>query len=151
MSSIIRGITINAVIVILAFLFSALLYVGYVWYQSLDPQGEATDNCEKVELPSVPNGAGMVVTAHNTACSGYAGSSAIYVYVHKVGEVESSDSLVFRYFESSSEGPPKIEWTNSNALRISVGEVSEVTKQLNSMDGVAISYAIGGEEFPRDK
>ena len=58
-------------------------------------------------------------------------------------------TLVFRYFDRYDTGPPKFEWTNESSLLISVSHVSEVSKQLSTMQGVNISYAIGKEDYPR--
>jgi hypothetical protein len=44
---------------------------------SLDPQGETNDICTSVGLLSVPNGHGLVATAHETACDGFGGSEAV--------------------------------------------------------------------------
>lgn len=56
----------------------------------------------------------------------------MYVYVHKLGQEESRKSLVFRYADKPVPYP-KFEWINDSSLRISVGDVSQVTKQLDTM------------------
>lgn len=125
------------------------VFLGYSWYESQDPQGESNSYCTSVEMPPVPNESGMVVTAHNTVCDVFGGNSAIYVHVHKVGQGESKKSLVFRYADKYDVPPPKFEWSSNDSLRISVGNVSQVTKQLYLIDGVKITYVIWKEDYPR--
>lgn len=114
-----------------------------------DPQGEANDYCTKWELPTVPNHSGWVVTAHKTACDVFGGNSAVYVYIHKSDTIEYRGNLVFRYFDIYDVEPLKSEWTDESSVRLSVSHVSEVTKQLNVMGNLNISYAIGKEDYPR--
>lgn len=125
-----------------------LMYLSYSQYKSHDPQGGNSAWCDSEKLPSVPNGSGMVVTAQNTVCSGFGGSSAIYVHLHKIAEVDSSETLVFRYSDKPEVEPPKIEWTTNSSVRITVGNVIEVSKQLSSMEGVNIIYDIGKADYP---
>jgi hypothetical protein len=130
-------------------LFAALfIFIFYKWRNNKDPQGEANEHCIKVDLPTVRNHSGLVVTAHNTSCDAIGGTSAVYVYVHKSGAADDHANLVFRYFDRYDAGPPKMDWTNESSLLISVSHVSEVTKQLSTMQGVNISYAIGREDYP---
>ena len=136
-------------IVILIFFIFGVMWVGYLWYENRDPQGGSNRYCISEELPPVSNKTGMVVTAHNTVCDMLGGNSAVYVYVHKLGQEESRKSLVFRYVDNPGALLPKFKWINDLTLRISVEDVSQVTKQLNMMDGVKITYVIGNEEYPR--
>jgi len=96
----------------------------------------------------------MVATAHETGCAIVLLSTEFttYVYVHKAGERDSAKSLVFRFDDSTeSFDDPQIVWSDNSNLHISIPEVGEVTKQLNSMDGVKISYSIGKEDFSGDE
>ena len=136
---------------VLALIVGCALLFFYLWYDNLDPQGGNNYNCTKVELPPVPNKSGMVVTAHNTVCDVFGGNSAIYVYVHKLGQDESKKSLVFRYADKYDVPAPTFEWTSNMSLRISVGDVSQITKQLHEIDGVKITYEIGKEDFPSNE
>ena len=126
-----------------------LINLVYGWYSNLDPQGGSSSACVMERLPSVANNSGMVVTAQNTACSGFGGNSAIYVHLHKSDEDENSGNLVFRYFDEPGDYPLNIQWTSNASVRISVGHVSEITKQLSAMKGVNIDYAIGKEDYPK--
>jgi len=126
-----------------------VILLGYFWYDNLDPQGGENSYCNSVEIEPVRNKSGMVVSAHNTVCDGFGGSSAIYVYVHQLGQNESKNSLVFRYADIASVSPPKFEWISNDSLHISVDNVSQVTKQLYLMEGMKISYSIGNEDYPR--
>ena len=113
--------------------------------------GEADENCIYQDLGSVPNGTGLVATAHETACTYgmvHAGETA-YVYVHKAGDPDRGKSLVFLFGESKSGGPPQLVWSDSQTLQISVSGVGEVLKQRDSIGPVKISYSIGKEEHPR--
>jgi hypothetical protein len=118
---------------------------------SLDELGQADKNCVYNDLGSVPNGAGLVATAHETACTyGIAhGGETAYVYVHKAGEPDRGSSLVFLFDESEPGGPPQVVWSDNLTLHISVSRVGEVLKQRNSIEAVKISYSIGEEETAR--
>jgi hypothetical protein len=118
-----------------------------------DSLGEASDKCARGDLPSVPNGSGMLATAHFTSCSyGLAhGAETTYVYVHKTGEKDSRKSLVFRFDNGDNIDSPQITWSDDLNLRISVPAVGEVTKQIASKDGVKISYSIGKEDMSREE
>lgn len=131
----------------LIFLIGGVLLLGYFWYKNKDPQGEANSNCYSLKLKSVPNKSGMVATAHNTVCDVAGGNSAVYVYIHGVDQDDSRKSLVFRYFDKDNTPPPTIEWINDSSMLISVGEVSQVTKQLPRMDSVTITYKIGKQDY----
>jgi hypothetical protein len=123
----------------------------YIVLRPQDPLGEASNNCIKGDLPSVPNGTGMVATAHVTSCSfGLAhGAETTYVYLHGLGEKDSRESLVFRFANASNLYRPQMVWSNNSALHISVSEVGEVTEQVTSKDGVKVSYSIGKEDMSR--
>jgi hypothetical protein len=124
------------------------LYIFARWRNYSDPQGEANSSCIKVDLPSVPNHSGMVVTVHNTACDFFGGDSALYLYVHR-SSVADDRRIVFRYFDIYNVEPPKIEWTDESSVQIAVSRVSQVTKQLSTMEGIKIRYIIGAEDYPR--
>jgi hypothetical protein len=120
-------------------------------HASLDELGEASENCVYDDLGSVPNGTGLVATAHDTACTVglIHGGETAYVYVHKAGDPDRGKSLVFLFDESQRGGPPQLVWSDSLTLQISVSRVGEVLKQRNSIGAVKISYSIGEEETPR--
>jgi hypothetical protein len=121
-----------------------------VWQHrtSSDPQGNETLSCYKAELPSVPSSAGMAVTAHNTVCGDFGGTSAIYIYVHRLGEKESRQNLVFRYSERGDWELPKISWKSENELTIQVPRVVQVTKIVRTIGPVRIKYDIGQQDYP---
>ena len=123
------------------------LWFGYEVYTGMDPQGEASSNCIKQQLKSVSNGADMMVTAHETACSGFGASMAIYIYVHKKDEAESSDTHAFRFDEYTGvdrvDPLPKIEWIDKNNILISVDQVADVNKARNRVSDINITYHIG--------
>jgi hypothetical protein len=127
------------------------LYMFNLWQNFKDPQGDASNNCNKVELPAIRNHSGLVVTAHNTVCDVFGGTSAIYVYVHKWGAAEDRANLVFRYIDRYDAASPRFDWINESSLLISVNHISEVSKKLNTMQGVTISYAVGKIDYDRKK
>jgi hypothetical protein len=118
-----------------------------------DSLGEASDNCARGELPSVPSDSGMVATAHFTSCTyGFAhGLETTYVYVHKAGEKDGRKFLVFRFDNGGHLDEPQMTWSDNLNLHISVGAVGEVTKQIASIDGVKISYSILKEDMSREE
>ena len=138
------GIVLSSMVMIVAL-------VGlYRLVKSVDPQGDEKSCCIKEELPSVPNGAGLVVTAHTTSCECFPGGVGTYIYVHSAGKSDSRRTLVFRYYEGGipQGGEPKIAWVGPMTLNIIVDHLGKVTKQLYSIHGVNISYTIGSQEFP---
>jgi hypothetical protein len=138
-------VTVLGIVLVLKFLYEDI--------GPSDSLGEASDNCARGDLPSVPSGSGMVATAHFTSCTyGFAhGAETTYVYVHKTGEKDSRKSLVFRFDNGGNLDEPQITWSDNLSLHISVGAVGEVTKQIASKDGVKISYSIGKEDMSREE
>jgi hypothetical protein len=118
---------------------------------SLDPKGEADENCMLLDLGSVPNGAGLVANAHLTSCGYFIahGGETTYVYVHRVGEPDERESLVFRFDTTENGQPPQLVWTDNQTLHITFSRVAEVRKELSSIGTVKISYSIGEEEIAR--
>jgi len=125
----------------------------YIVLRPQDRLGEASNNCIKGDLPSVPNGSGMVATAHVASCSfGLAhGAETTYAYVHKTGDKDSRESLVFRFANAGNLYRPQMVWSDNSSLHISVSEVGEVTEQVTSKEGVKISYSIGKEDMSREE
>jgi len=134
---------------------AVVLFLLFRLLSPLDSLGRTDERCDtRGDFPSVPNHTGIVATAHETGCAIVLLSTEFttYVYVHRAGEEDSARSLVFRFYESpNSFDCPKIVWINDSSLYISVSDVGEVTKQLNSMDGVKISYFVGKEVFSREE
>jgi hypothetical protein len=118
------------------------------WRVDSDPQGNANVSCTKAELDPIGSATGVVVSGHNTVCDGFGGDSAVYLYVHRVDEKESSDQLVLRYSERTDWELPKIEWTGENQLMIRVKHVIQVTKKATTLGSVKISYQIEQEDYP---
>jgi hypothetical protein len=125
----------------------------YVMYRPQDALGVANGDCAQGELRAVPNGAGIVATSHVTSCSfGLAhGAETTYVYLHKSGEKDTADSLVFRFANAGNLYSPELVWTDSSTLHISVTELGEVTKQIADREGVKISYSIGKEDMSSEE
>ncbi|HTX15596.1 MAG TPA: hypothetical protein VMD77_09905 [Candidatus Baltobacteraceae bacterium] len=116
----------------------------------LDALGEASDNCAREDFSPVPNGYGLVATAHFTSCGYFIvhGDATTYVYVNPEGTKEGRKSLVFRFSNFDHFDPPQIMWSNESTLHISVPAVGEVTRQIATIDGVKILYSIGKEDVP---
>lgn len=130
------------VIVILLGLYGTL--------RPIDALGEASDNCAREDFSPVPNGSGLVATAHFTSCGYFIihGDATTYIYVHPEGTKEGRKSLVFRFSNFDHFDPPEIMWSNKSTLHISVPAVGEVTKQIATIDGVKILYSIAKEDVP---
>lgn len=122
------------------------------WRRYTDPQGDATADCDKVEMNPMPSPDGVwVASAHSTVCSGFGGDAATYVYVHPSSEANSSDNLISRYFEHGGAGGPKIQWVTGRQLKISIPEVGQITKRIASQGSVSIAYEIGGQDYPQKR
>ncbi len=132
---------------------AVFLHNLYIVLRPQDPLGEANYDCIKGDLPSIPNGSGLVATAHVTSCSfGLAhGAETTYAYVHQAGEKDSKESLVFRFANAGNLYRPQMVWNDDSSLHISVPEVGEVTEQVTSREGVKISYSIGKEDMTREE
>lgn len=112
-----------------------------------DPQGGTSAWCDSVPLTPSAGPVGVTVGGHTTACSGFGGSVATYVYVYPNGQHADRANLVLRYFEASDTQPPAFRWLDSNQLEIRVNHVSEVTKRVGSKGGVRISFVIERADF----
>lgn len=130
-----RLIYIAVLLVILA------LIAGRLFLSSNDPQGEGNAWCDRVDMSPSRNGE-LVVSMHNTFCSGMGGSSAYYVYLHKEADDESGSNLIFRYFESGGMPPPTVEWVGPRELKVHAQGVRDVSKKVQFAEGVHISYDV---------
>jgi hypothetical protein len=131
----------------------ALVFVLRKALNDGDPkEGETDCGVAREYAPSIPNGAGKLAIAHITDedCD-LAHSDVTFVHVRKLGEGDTRRSLVFKYEGDVGSYFPEMEWTDKSTLHISVGNISEVMKQVDSVDGVKIVYAIGREEIPRSE
>jgi hypothetical protein len=128
----------------------ALLLALVLWKQRAgsDLQGNENLSCYKSELKPVMNSSGMVASGHNTVCGDFGGNSAIYIYVHRVGEKEGRQNLTFAYTERTDWELPTVEWTGANELTIRVKHVVQVTKMVASIGPVNIHYEIDQEDYP---
>jgi len=131
-----------------------VLYALYGLLRPRDSLGEYSSDCDsRGELPSVPNGSGMVATGHSTGCAIALLSTAFttYVYLHRLGESDSAKSLIFRFDEGEYYGDPQITWTDTVSLHISVPGVMLVTKQVTSVGTIKISYSVAKEDMSREQ
>ena len=117
---------------------------------AMDPQGGETASCVNEDIRPVSNDAGMIAAAHVTSCDNFVHDRATYVYVHRSGTNDSRKSLVFRFGNADDTDSPAMTWIDKSTLHISIGHVSEVSKQISHIDGVEITYSIGKEDFPRE-
>lgn len=140
-----RRISAAALYVLAVFFLATILAVYVVWIGArhlVGSDGALSADCAKEEYASVPNGAGIVATAHQLYCTGLATTATTYVYVHRRDELDSPSSLVFRFDNADSDPPPNMAWTNPTTLELSISEVGEITRQLNSIGSVRIAYRI---------
>jgi len=135
-------------VLVLAFFWLAYWIYGR-WQNSVDPQGEVNGYCFQDPIPAAGNGHGLVVSGHYTYCDVFGGSSAVYVHIRRADEPESKSTLVFRYFDFAGVSPPSFEWLDAFHVRISVGPIAEVTKQLPNAQGVDIAYTLGPVGYPQ--
>ena len=112
-----------------------------------DPQGGSSPWCDDFEDASVPNGKGMTVSMHTTACTTLGTDIGTYVHVLRENEVRSRSSLAFR-FAPHQPFEPRIEWVSPTVVHIAVDRVSQVSKQSSAKNGVRIEYSIGAEDYP---
>lgn len=128
---------------------ACLAYVLLAWRDYRDPQGEATAWCDKIEFEpkGSPDGR-LVVTGHTTACDGFGGNSAVYVYIHPTHLDESRDDLVFRYSEHGGEEAVHVQWLDSGSVEIAVPHLQQITKALDGKAGVKLLYKIGWQDYP---
>ena len=124
----------------------AILFYFYLLPGLLDPQGDVRSGCIRDDLPTISNGAGMVVSGHHTYCDDVVHDSAVYVYLHKQEDAESRSTLIFRYADKPDVSDPRFEWNDHSTLSISVGDVIQISKMTSSKDGIKINYSIGKEE-----
>jgi hypothetical protein len=131
-------------LILSAFGIALVLFGLYSDFRPVDSLGDTNEDCIKTDLLSAENGAGIVATAHVTDCTfGLAhGAETIYVYLHRLGEKDSSKSLVFRFDNIKSWDRPHVKWINSTNLHISIREVGEISKQITSLGDIKIFYSI---------
>ena len=145
-----RSILKNAWLSFCAVAILTALPLLYLVSERLDPQGGSNSSCISEPLPPVSNGSGIIVSGHHTVCDNIVHDSAIYLYLHKAGGADTPSSLIFRYADDPSTALPKMEWKDNNSVLISVGDVVQVTKLVESFDGINIRYSIGREQIPRE-
>ncbi len=109
---------------------SVILFGLYKTLRPIDALGEASDNCVREDFSPVPNGSGLVATAHFTSCDYFIihGDQTTYIYVNKEGTKEGRKSLVYRFNNFEHLDPPEIKWTDKSSLHITVPAVGEVTR-----------------------
>ena len=123
-------------------------------HEARDPQGEANSICNKNERVSISNDNGVVISAHETICSGLGSTAAMYVHIRPENKAESKQTLVFRYDEDNTINGLKAEslsykWIDSHTVQISVGSIyDKPSKQLQKINGVKIIYNIKNVEPP---
>ncbi|HRH38015.1 MAG TPA: hypothetical protein PK760_06705, partial [Flavobacteriales bacterium] len=92
----------------------------------------------------IASGKGMTVSSHTTACTTLGTSVVSYVYVHPSDQRPGAEHLVFRYSQSSSGEPLKVEWIDERRIVLQTGHVSQVSKIQTTSGSVAINYKLGG-------
>lgn len=117
---------------------------GMFHWLSSDPQGEANARCDKFDGPSIPNGKGMAVSSHTTACTTLGTSVVSYVYVHPSGQRPTAEHLVFRYSQSGSGESLKVEWSDERHVVLQADHVSQISRIETTSGSILIGYKIGG-------
>ena len=110
---------------------------------TLDPQGGSNHSCVNQPLMTVPGSQGMLVSGHQTLCGNFIHDSAIYLFLYKAGGIDNPASPFFRYDDDPLVDPPKVRWISDSKIKVSAGDVVQITKILPSIDGISIEYSIG--------
>lgn len=130
-----------------------LVTIAILYYRVpawIDPQGESNGSCDSQAIPSISNRRDMIVSGHYTVCDNIIHNSAFYIYLHRSGEPENSQSLVFRYADDPTTPGPQISWRDPITVSISVGNVIQITKLVRQLDGINVVYSIGKQELGQD-
>jgi hypothetical protein len=141
----------------IAFVIGLVVLLGFIRFfavlpDRLDPQGSGDGSCAHSAFPAVTSGTGMEISGHLTVCDDLIHDvGATYLYLHKSGESESRQSLIFRFADDPHAGPPAAKWVNASQLVISVESVEQVSKAVPSFDGVSITYVVGREKEGREE
>jgi hypothetical protein len=131
-----------------------------------DPIGNASgvsSTCQLDDLAPIRNRRGDVAVLRSAGCPGIfeQGIGFYMVFVHRVGEANNRQNLVFQYTPGSLSGLsgdftsaplPSVKWMSDSSLKIATkGQLLEIVKQRNHIDGIEIRYAFGkGPVGPRD-
>ena len=115
-----------------------------------DPIGIGSDvdrpPCETRELALRDNGHGVVASVRQTMCSGNWDPILMYfVFVHRSGEPNTRENLVFRYedYVGPDIPPPAVSWMAATNLRIEAhGYILLITKRRVRAGNVSITYRV---------
>jgi hypothetical protein len=115
-----------------------------------NPIGDASDrdwgknNCWTDDFVQRKDADGFIAAARASICDLGFGvdDKTFYVFIHKHGESNSRENLVFRFnaiYENTP--PPFVEWISPSRLRIGyAADVSPVTERISNLHGIAIEY-----------
>lgn len=99
------------------------------------------------DIASIKSGTNNVAILREVDCPGdfAQGESYFAVFVHRIGEPNSSKNLVFQYMpDDLSSDPaltPRLRWIDGSQLRITAkGSIEKVVRQLDRLGGVRFSY-----------
>lgn len=135
-------------LIVLLFAVVAFVALAVEWLQNRnDPQGGSNPWCEDYDAPSIPNGAGMVVSIHTTICTTLGTDVGTYVHIHSLNASPNRKSLAFR-FSPAGVDVPNIKWIAPDIVRITIDHVSQVSKMRNMVNGVRVQYVIGKQDYP---
>lgn len=106
-------------------------------------------DCQLSDRRWVKN-AGLVAVLRDANCPGYFAQGTAYyvVFVHRIGEANTKENLVFQYtpgFDGDTlSAYPKIVWTGPNELKIDApGVIEGIWCQRDIGAGVGITYKLG--------
>lgn len=144
----------TVVMLTLALVSSLFITRTYYWI-TWDPIGTEDDGWGMFpsifqdavhEWDDVPLGNGLVAAMRRTS-SGLLSvdfPSSYFVFIHRPGEKDSQNNLIFRYFatERGFDSPPEVTWQlpKSIVVNVAAGDIRTITKERSNVDGVQIRY-----------
>lgn len=121
-----------------------------------DPIGENNDvgeaPCSTFDAEPISNGTGIVAVVRKTRCSGgWEEQANFFVFVRQSNAQNSRANLAFRYTPTNgSDEGPRLHWLSDHLLRITIGDgqITQITKQVPSIDDVRVIYSYRWTEHP---
>lgn len=111
--------------------------------------GSGVDRCILRDILTARNEHGYVAIIRDVNCPEplAQGTGYFAVFVHRAGADNTKRNLAFQYepgfLGQAMSGPPRVAWLPDGSLQISEsGPIEELDKQLNSVNGIRISYML---------
>jgi hypothetical protein len=112
-------------------------------------QAEGSD-CQLSDRRPLSNNHGVVAVLREANCPGdfAQGTAFNVIFVHRPGEPNTRDNLVFQYtpgFIGDTPSPlPTLTWTSASKLEIAApGVIETIVVQKREADGITLTYRLG--------